>query len=213
MSLIYFDINNEYGSLAIWKIEEPSSFFSNHLSQSAPDSMNKKNKRELEWLTSRYLAQKLDGVLPDDIIKDEYGKPNLKSSRKHVSISHSHNFAAYASHEKEIGFDLQVFNKKIENIASKYTSEEESKILDDSLTAFQKLHIIWTIKEAAYKLYGKKELPFKSGIQLSNSKMNGKEIHTTGQILKNSRVYNFSTNSVVYPSYCYSRCIYNPGKE
>ena len=200
MSLIYFDKNHEYGTSVIWKLEKENTFLSDDLEYNVPSGILKGSLRELEWIASRYLAYKVDQIIPNLIEKDEYGKPFVRNSPNQISISHSRNYAFYGSSTSHIGIDIQVVNDKIERLTHKFTSKQELRKFPGTLNLSEKLHYIWTIKEAVFKLYGKKELPFKEGILISDCKITNNELSTIGSIIKQNERYEFKALSKVKPS-------------
>ena len=208
MSLLYFHRNLKFGSSCIWKIEEQRSFFLDKLKISDQNIPFINGAREMEWLASRLLALKLDKTVPEAITKDEYGKPHCSSGEKHISISHSKNYAAYASFVHPIGIDLQIHDARIRKLAKKYTTVEEVNLLPENLESDIKLHLIWTVKEAVFKLYGRKELPFKTAILIKESSWEMKSIRISGLIKKGLEKYPFCSISRIIKDFYFTTAVF-----
>jgi len=209
MSLIYFNKNHEYGTSVIWKFEKNSSVYSDELKCNAPSGIIKGSTRELEWLASRYLAYRVDNILPKFIKKDQYGKPSILNGSKHISISHSRNYASYSSSLSPIGIDIQIINDKIHRVSHKFTSDQELRKFPKILSLNDKLHYTWTIKEAVFKLYGRKELPFKEGILITSSSFSHNQLITYGYILKHKKNYKFKAISKMMHSFFFTTSHYH----
>jgi 4'-phosphopantetheinyl transferase EntD len=151
--------------LGIWRIAEEAEYFLNimDITESSLEKIAKmNNRRKTEWLAARYLLQELLGKNVF-CYSDEFGKPIIKNSDKHLSISHSKGLVTVMVSDFSIGIDIQEMTSKIQRIAYKFMRNEESESLNlDNLS--EHLHIFWGAKEALYKAYGKKELDFKAHI-------------------------------------------------
>lgn len=153
--------------LLVWRIEEDLSFFAQAITLNAEEALEygqiSHKARKLEWMAARYVQRKLYN---DYLVKDQWGKPHLASSSAHISIAHcTHYAAAIYSKVGPVGVDVEPIHEKVQRIANKFLSEGELQLLDSkNLTA--SLIAAWSVKEAIYKWYGKKELSFKRNIQL-----------------------------------------------
>lgn len=114
-------------------------------------------KREIELQGKQFLLeQMLDEKF--EVIYDDKGKPHLKNSSKHFSISHSHDRLAIIINTIEAtGIDIELIRDKILNIKHKFLSESELLEAGDDI---EKLLIYWAAKETLYKIYGLKEVDF-----------------------------------------------------
>ena len=155
--------------LSIWRVTEPESYFESKIDIHGPEEgiIEKLSARKkLEWLSSRYLLHLMSGrALRGEFDKDEHGKPHLKDSDYHVSISHSNNYVSVIASPYLVGIDIQKYVSKISRIRNKFVSEEEEKFIDES-DPTRMLHIIWGAKESLYKAYGKRALDFKKHIHV-----------------------------------------------
>jgi len=144
--------------IAIWRIEEDLTFFE-PLFASHPDIPNKAKK--MQWFATRHLINELRGQF-SEVLKAESGKPFLVDSPHHISISHSTEFAAVMHSEKYfVGIDLEIVNPKVENIAHKFLQPYELAALKPQ-ERLKKLILYWSAKESLYKLYGHRNIEFKT---------------------------------------------------
>ncbi|MDB5283989.1 MAG: 4-phosphopantetheinyl transferase superfamily protein [Bacteroidota bacterium] len=160
---LYKKIFFEHCDIAIWRIEEDMSFFQAKFSN-LPEIQNE-NKR-LQWFATRFLANEILGSHAE-IVKDESGKPWLKDSAHHISISHSAQFAAVMmSNTKAVGIDLEPVNEKVERIAPKFLRSDEIDAIN-AAEKTRKLILYWSAKESLYKLYGKGGIEFTTQLLIS----------------------------------------------
>jgi phosphopantetheinyl transferase (holo-ACP synthase) len=165
--------------IAIWNITESLEDFLK-MKQFSPDDLSVMNifsyeHRKKEWLVARILAEQLSGEKNLRIIYDEHNKPFLENSKKHTSISHSHNFLAVILDNKETGIDIELIKPKILRIKEKFMSNEELNLLQKE-NLEEQLTVYWCAKESLYKLYGKKELAFKENLSIEPFQYSGKGI-------------------------------------
>jgi 4'-phosphopantetheinyl transferase len=122
-------------------------------------------QKQVEFFCSRlcikYLADKLN-LNYLGIKKDEHGKPYLVGSDWQMSLTHSLKYVAVVMHAAEpIGIDLERKTDKLLRIKNKFLSESELEFANDDI---EKLTILWSAKEALYKLYGKRKVIFKENL-------------------------------------------------
>ena len=157
------------GKLGIWHITESLEELlkMKHFSEENLSLLNTffYEHRKKEWLVARILAEQLSEEKNSRIIYDEHNKPFLENSKKHISISHSHNFLAVILDEYETGIDIELIKPKVLRIKEKFMSDEELNSLQKENLAEQ-LTVYWCAKESLYKLYGKKELAFKENLSI-----------------------------------------------
>jgi len=197
--------------MAIWKIEEEAPFFEDKLGADQIRTDFKTIKNRLEWLSSRFLFQKVHNIQPSEIHKDQYGKPHhlAPDSPPFLSISHSNGYASVAISPDDIGIDIQTYVEKIYRIQHKYTTKEEMSIIGMPNDEIKCLHVLWTIKEAVFKLYGRKELPFISGIKINKCVVNANEYISQGEIVKEHEHYQFRSWTYLEDEYCYTIARYD----
>jgi len=130
----------------------------------------KTDGRKRQWLAARHLlAQLLPGEFQvDQFQKDAHGKLHLPSCNTlQVSISHTADYVAAAfSTTRPVGIDIERVSPRIRKVAPKFLSEGEWR---DS-TPDHELAMLWCLKEAAYKVYGKKGLSLKEHIRVGELK-------------------------------------------
>jgi phosphopantetheinyl transferase len=147
-------------------------------------------KRKIEWLTVRKLLSLIHNER-DDISYDVHRKPHFIKSHHHLSISHSHNMIAVCIDQRSpTGIDIQFINDKIIRIKRKFLNEEEqAKTSDDPF----ELTCYWSIKEALFKVYGKKDAFLKEHIEVNTINYQADRIIASGSICCNGH---FSKHSL-----------------
>ena len=109
---------------------------------------------------------------------NEYGRPFLNDD-KHISITHSFEFAAVLISEQEAGVDIEKNREKIKIIQHKFVNFERGFIHKDD-DYIQQLTVIWGAKESLYKIYPFGGLTFKNDIDINSFQIADKK--TTGYI-------------------------------
>ncbi len=150
-----WEIGN-HGLAAIWKVEEPESFFTE---QTGMQSDMKNERRRIEHLAGRFLLRHLEKDFPlHQITKDQHDKPRIDNDAFLFSISHSWPYiAAVIDPYDEAGIDIQTWHPRIGQIQHKFLSAEEQEIFrnDDKL-----ITLAWSAKEAVYKWNGRRGVDF-----------------------------------------------------
>lgn len=141
---------------AIWKIEEPESFFAGRVGF-IPDI--KAEKRRLEHLAGRFLLLHLKDDFPVlTISKDEHDKPRIAGDQYRFSISHSYPYVAVLlSDVHECGIDIQCWHPRMTELQHKFLSREEQEYFSGDP---QRITLAWSAKEAAYKWQGRRGVEF-----------------------------------------------------
>ncbi len=160
---------NPTTEILLWKITESLAELS------AEVTLNPKNqerfngmKSELHqraFLSVRKLLQ-LKGYTDFDLEYDQFGKPHLKDG-KHISISHSHEFATVIISDEITGIDIELQRDKIIRIAPKF-AEKELEFLDEEnqQECIRKLTVIWGVKESIFKIRNEAGISFKDHIHV-----------------------------------------------
>ncbi|MDG1262390.1 MAG: 4'-phosphopantetheinyl transferase superfamily protein [Flavobacteriales bacterium] len=141
--------------LAFWLMTEST----DELVESTPLSKEDKiewdslrhNKRKKEWIASR-AALRTGLQINDPILYHETGKPYAASTE--ISLSHCLPLAGALKHGSFAGFDIQHPDPKIAVIKTKFANAPELKEAEDSGDELNYLTIIWSAKEAIFKVYG-----------------------------------------------------------
>lgn len=201
---LYRDINEKDGTrIVIWEVSESHQFFKEALLLSHDElefvkTLN--NKRELEWMASRYLMQHvLDIDLKANLRKDKFGKPYLLQDDVHISISHSHEFSAIAMSPKIIGIDIQLELDKISRIAAKFISQEETLFIEEE-KKIAYYHTIWGAKESMYKAYGRKEVRFKEDMLLESFQFTESGFTFAGRLEK-EKIFHYEIKAEKFKDY------------
>ncbi|MBA0882563.1 4'-phosphopantetheinyl transferase family protein [Flavobacterium undicola] len=154
----------------VWKITEPLEQLFEEVSlnptcQSRIDGM-KSELHQRGFLSVRKLLNEA-GYTDFDLYYDEFGKPHLHDG-KHISITHSYQFAAIIISDEIVGIDIELQREKIIRIADKFC-DAEFQYLEREKTAeyIKKLTVIWGAKEAIFKIRNEKGISFKDHIAVN----------------------------------------------
>ena len=151
----------------IWHCTEHINFFRSKLNLTNYElnilEKRKNSKKALEFLCSRLLLRlcKLD---PNDLSYNEFGAPILKSG-KFISISHCQNYVTLLLSNQSCGVDIETKRKQILNIKHKFLNQTD--INNISVENISDITLIWTLKEAIYKLCQYPGIDFKDQIFVS----------------------------------------------
>jgi phosphopantetheinyl transferase len=166
----------------VWKIVEEETFF---LKKVPLHRAIVHPHKRLQHLAGRYLLQMLFPHFPISLIKiaDTF-KPFLEDETFNFSISHCADFAAaIVSTEKRVGVDIEVATPKIEKIQYRFSGKEEIDQLqqqwveeeligavNQQFSYNELLTLLWSVKEAVYKWYGRGGVDFRDHIVLKKIK-------------------------------------------
>lgn len=147
----------EGGGIAVWHITESADTLYALLATSKYDAQlaeKHHEARRAEWIAVRLLVKELFG--PDaEVAYYPTGRPYLKDSAIHISISHTKGYAAVAySTDGPIGIDIETISNRVERIAHRFTSTDEAAYIDTHGQQDRPMyHLInWSAKETLYKL-------------------------------------------------------------
>lgn len=166
MPLSYSSDDSLYTHL-IWHCSEDINFFRSKLNLTNYEleilAKRKNSKKALEFLCSRLLLRlcKLD---PNDLSYNEFGAPILKSG-KFISISHCQDYITLLLSNQSCGVDIETKRKQILNIKHKFLNQTD--INNISMENISDITLIWTLKEAIYKLCQYPGINFKDQIFVS----------------------------------------------
>lgn len=163
MPLAHYRNINHRSAFAIWRItEEPGTLLADLHENDLKTPLARHSKGQAEYAASRLLLKMLcqkNALTYNGIRKDDCNKPYLIESNVHISISHSHPFAAAMMHfDEACGIDIEQPQEKIKRIAHKFMNAVEEKWVG---TDIEKLTTVWSAKETLYKIHGRKKLAFK----------------------------------------------------
>jgi phosphopantetheinyl transferase len=172
--------------MAVWKIEEPESFFLKSLPEiSLPSHPHKR----LQHLAGRFLLQYMLPDFPISRIQSTSGaKPFLPDNTHYFSISHSQNIAAaIISTSKSVGIDIEMITDKANKVSNKFLHESEMQWLEKVYQKIEPFHatLIWSIKETIFKWYGLGNVDFKNDIQI-HSLIEGEKENSAACFFRNT---------------------------
>lgn len=148
-------------TISLWKITEAEDELIKRLGFT-PDMPSNPNRR-LERLATLVLL-KSTGFAPY-YRYDEQNRPNLFGSTFKISVSHTSGLAAVAfSSDQEVGVDVESVNRNFYGVAGKYLSAREA--CHSNLYRPEHFALIWTAKEAIYKLPWGRSLVFGRDIEV-----------------------------------------------
>jgi phosphopantetheinyl transferase len=135
-----------------WQIEESLEDLKSNILLSTVDqerlNMRKSVQHQKGFLATRKLILHA-GIDSATVKYNPNGAPFLDSG-KHLSITHSKTQAGIAVGDHSLGFDIEEYHLKIQNIAPKFLHKDEYYAIE-SLNPIETLTRIWTAKEALYK--------------------------------------------------------------
>ncbi len=162
MPVEYTKITGENQIIGVWRIESGSG--STETASQSAVSTSRRGYDRSHSEACRNLMKAMTGWEQVTVLKDKFGKPYLENSHSYISFSHSGHFAAAIyNNDEPVGIDIQELKPKIINIAPKFCSDREMAYLDNEHRV-EMLHVIWGVKEAVFKKYGKGEVLFKEHI-------------------------------------------------
>ncbi len=141
--------------VAIWHLTENLDELLDLIELSSEDkqtiSQFKLDKRKQEWICSRLLLKQLLNEYPQ-IGYSTNGKPYLKNSDLHISISHTNGYVAVCAAHSPTALDIEIGSPRVEKAASRFVHDDEWKFIqDDEKISF--LTLIWSAKETLYKYF------------------------------------------------------------
>ena len=144
---------NDLSVIHVWKIEEGLDDLRANieLKPASRDRLEgmKSTLHQKGFLSVRHLLQ-LEGYKDENLNYNGYGKPLLDDG-KHISITHSFEFAALIISASEVGIDVEKNREKILKIQHRFVNTDYDSLSDEDLV--KQLTVIWGAKEAMYKTY------------------------------------------------------------
>ncbi|MBK0371018.1 4'-phosphopantetheinyl transferase family protein [Flavobacterium agrisoli] len=162
---------NDHTQLLIWKITESLTDLESQVEMKPKTQLRFDNmKSELHkraFLSVRMLLKEIN-LTDFDLHYDSSGKPYLDGD-KHISITHSHQFAALIISDDFIGIDIELQRDKIQRIADKFVDKEFAYLIPKKTEEYiKKLTVIWGAKEAIFKIRNEKGISFKDHIEVNS---------------------------------------------
>lgn len=148
------------GQLHIWHVTEDISTISDSFRNRAEKT--KSGKRQTELIGEYHLTEHTN--LIGKVRYLENGKPVLEEG--FITISHDLKLVGYYISSEPVGMDIQRPTEQLERIKHKFCNEAELAALDQSPTRLRDLTLIWSAKEAIFKIYGE-NVPFAEGMHIT----------------------------------------------
>lgn len=170
---IYYQQNiNDFTQLAVWKIEESESFFTQIVT--VQQQVTHPHKR-LQHLAGRFLLPYLYPNFPSDLIQiADTRKPYLPNEAYHFSISHCGDYAAaIVSSTQRVGVDVELVTHRVNKIRHKFLHPSELSNWDieamEEQEKFRTLTLLWSAKEAMFKWWGRGDIDFSECMQVEKN--------------------------------------------
>lgn len=155
MPLIYKEEFEHQQVLAIWKweesIEEGLQVLDLDEKQLVEFHKIKHVKRQKEWLAARLLLQELKFNYSISYLPN--GKP-VTTDGPFFSLSHCLPYVGVTTHAKSVGLDIQKPEEKMLRIKTKFGHPQELEQAVKSNDELNYISILWSAKEAIFKVYG-----------------------------------------------------------
>jgi 4'-phosphopantetheinyl transferase len=188
------------GLIGLWKFAETSGNLLSHFSADdlADPAFLKytHEKRKVEWLATRVLISQMIGP-KYSISYLNSGKPILKHDQfKHISISHSRDFATVILHEHlNVGIDIEETTRDYNRIEKKYLSEIEIRQTDKNP---QLQCLFWCAKEAVFKMVDDEGIEFRQQIHI----LPESETKFLAKFISGSKESNYRLNHQFISEHC-----------
>lgn len=125
------------------------------------DLSAKGEKRLVETIATRLLLLRMVG--PVGLSKDAAGKPYLVGAMGCVSISHTKGLVALLLSDEEAGVDVERCDRDALRMSRRFMNDDEVALLAGEQPSLVAL-IVWTVKEALFKIVGDVGGTFKDNI-------------------------------------------------
>jgi len=163
MPIIYKQEIGDHAILGVWKISESVDELLEMIQFSEGEKETfekfKLKSRQAHWLSYRLaIRELLVDECPCDFFYDEHGKLHFSNLDYSLSVTHSGVYSGVIISKKHyVGIDIEKLNDRINRLASKFLNKTElDRLPEENQEKF--LTIMWSAKEALYKLYGKSEV-------------------------------------------------------
>lgn len=200
-------IEVENGTIGIWEITESAGFLISafHFSEFEESEFQKfkGEKRQKEYLITRLLLQHILSE-KTEITYLESGRPQLKNSSKHISISHSAEFVAIFISNDLAGIDIENMNRNIDRVTKRFLHPAELAWIEKSNNQQISKMICWCAKEAIFKCSAENGVQFDKQIFIPRFDIGktdffrGRLITANGEENYNLWYFNFGNNIIVY---------------
>lgn len=154
--------------LLVWKIEENVDYFRSELELSKAEEAFYKtirfDGRRIEYLCARMILCKYQDK-KETLLYHKDGRPYLYKSKVQLSISHSKShLGVLFSTAGAPGLDIELVSGRPSKIYQKFVGEDEMDYVDRSDE--KAVTLLWSAKEAIFKMACKQGVNFKTAIQI-----------------------------------------------
>lgn len=196
MPIIYKQDIKDHSVMGVWKISESVDELLAMIDFREEDYATfekfKVKSRQAHWLSYRIMIRQLMG--PEckcDFYYDEHGKLQFKDLDYSISVTHSGLYSGVIiSKLHYVGIDIEKLCDRINMLVDKFLSEEEKAFLPQE-NQYRYLTILWSAKEALFKLFGKSNVQFDKNIILDPFELKRKG-NCTGHIYINETKRNYT---------------------
>ena len=201
MPLINSIVLSDDLQILIWHIEETLEELFENIKLTSEDLKRLKKRKKVinqkGFLAIRNLFLSAD-INTEKLFYNSMGAPVLKSGKK-LSISHSKTVAGIAYGTNPLGFDLEYYQKKILKIAPRFLNLEED-FAKKGVNAIEKITLVWTAKEALYKVIQKKGINFSKQLLVAPFEWGAKS--GSAKAFISDQIFHFSLIFIVEKTYC-----------
>ena len=207
MPLVKIEQINEDAKILIWHFQEESDFFHQHLQKlyTGPlpwTAMPEKRKRE--FLATRYLIQLglPPGANVSHMAKDPNGSPGLRNPRLYFGISHTREYVSCVISKCQSGCDVERYQERILALAHRFMTDEEMAWSTESDRLYRS-HLIWGIKESAFKTWRRKRIDWKKHIRIELPEWNMNKGNFSGTIGNDTGTLDFYGGYEYFPRFLF----------
>ncbi len=162
---------------AVWRVDETFDELLSMLEhEDARDALDGlvSVKRRLERLAARVLLREAFPMAGQRVGYGDDGRPFLLDSSLDVSFSHTAGYAAVALSPKKVGIDVErISGSKALRLSPRFMNGDELSMVSSSPTPEADAVVVWSAKEAAYKIVGRSVYDFKRTISVGNMGLGG----------------------------------------
>lgn len=159
---------SDHSQLLIWRLDEELDFFKEQCVLTSQERRRLDdisfNSRKREFLCTRYLLQTYfnkNAVLAYEVD----GRPILKNTTWKISISHSKtHLGILLTDMGQPGLDIELVSPRVVKISQKFVGKEEEQAF--SCADPKTMTLLWSAKEATFKLLRYTAIDFKSEIEV-----------------------------------------------
>jgi phosphopantetheine--protein transferase-like protein len=157
------------GTLAIWHITETEEELKEIASAPTVEQEDIEQMSAHQRRLESYAVRALLKEIFDERVYigyEEDGSPYIKNTHYEISISHSGKFACIYIHEDaNVGVDIESLLRDFTAVEKKILSPDELDYLTEK-HKHEQLALIWSAKEAIYKLMGERNINFSQQIKI-----------------------------------------------